>query len=70
MNTELLLQTLRLSAPFKQIGVSSDAGDSYYRGRRIAQHTSRHGITPLLRGNYEVLGFMEYVLEHANDQSK
>lgn len=64
MDTQFLLNTLRQSDLNKRIGLNSDRCDGYYRGRVIAQHASRHGIVPNLRGSSELFGFIEYVLEH------
>lgn len=65
MNAQFALTVLRNSRAFKEIGTETS---EYYRGRVIAQQTMRHEVLPNLNGNHEVLGFMEYVLEHSNDE--
>lgn len=59
---ELALTVLRLSQPFSKMGTENS---SYYQGRVVAQHTYRKGGVPSIRGNNEMLGYLEYILEQA-----
>ena len=64
---ELALNTLRASTYFGRV---AEIGDSNQRGRVLAQHTIRKGLSPNLDNQGEVIGYLEYALEQLQKNVK